>query len=263
MIKFFRKIRQKLLAENRFSKYLLYAIGEIILVIVGILLALQINNWNENRVSQARIDSRLINLTQDLEADIAEVQSNIKKAEKRIVITKSILQAIDRRSTLSEVDRIFPELANREFTFVGIVNPNSSLSNLSTLDGNRSTYEALINAGEFHLISDQELAKKIQVYYAKADELKDAERWNNMESYLMIYRSKLRLGLGSYSADGTMEKLIELASTDEQFGAELEHSFLLDYNQYEQSEDMIQRAKDLLLTIRNYCDYTSGLDQND
>ncbi|RNC92076.1 MAG: hypothetical protein ED555_02920 [Allomuricauda sp.] len=50
MIKFFRRIRQKLLEENRFSKYLLYALGEIILVVIGILIALQINNWNEKRV---------------------------------------------------------------------------------------------------------------------------------------------------------------------------------------------------------------------
>lgn len=49
MIKFFRKIRQSLLTENKLSKYLLYAIGEVILVIVGILFALQINNWNSNK----------------------------------------------------------------------------------------------------------------------------------------------------------------------------------------------------------------------
>lgn len=49
MIKFFRKIRQKLLSENKFSKYLLYAIGEIILVVIGILIALQINTWNNNK----------------------------------------------------------------------------------------------------------------------------------------------------------------------------------------------------------------------
>lgn len=49
MIKFFRKIRHRLLTENKFSKYLLYAIGEIVLVVIGILLALQINNWNESR----------------------------------------------------------------------------------------------------------------------------------------------------------------------------------------------------------------------
>lgn len=48
MIKFFRNIRQMFLVENRFNKYLLYATGEIILVVIGILIALQINNWNED-----------------------------------------------------------------------------------------------------------------------------------------------------------------------------------------------------------------------
>ncbi|MGB5318748.1 DUF6090 family protein [Eudoraea sp.] len=52
MIKFFRRIRQQLLKENNLSKYLLYAIGEIVLVVIGILIALQINNWNqENKES--------------------------------------------------------------------------------------------------------------------------------------------------------------------------------------------------------------------
>ena len=49
MIKFFRKIRFNLLSENNTSKYFKYAFGEIILVVIGILIALQINNWNENR----------------------------------------------------------------------------------------------------------------------------------------------------------------------------------------------------------------------
>ena len=46
MLKFFRKIRQKLLTDNKFSKYLIYALGEIVLVVIGILIALSINNWN-------------------------------------------------------------------------------------------------------------------------------------------------------------------------------------------------------------------------
>ena len=49
MIKFFRKIRQRLLSENKYSKYLLYAIGEIVLVVIGIMIALQVNNWNQSR----------------------------------------------------------------------------------------------------------------------------------------------------------------------------------------------------------------------
>ena len=49
MIKFFRKIRQNLLSEGKTGKYFKYAIGEIVLVVIGILIALQINNWNESR----------------------------------------------------------------------------------------------------------------------------------------------------------------------------------------------------------------------
>ena len=49
MIKFFRKIRQQLLAENRFGRYVIYAFGEIVLVVIGILIALQINTWNESK----------------------------------------------------------------------------------------------------------------------------------------------------------------------------------------------------------------------
>ena len=47
MINLFKKIRKKLLSKNKFSSYLIYAIGEIVLVVIGILIALQINNWNE------------------------------------------------------------------------------------------------------------------------------------------------------------------------------------------------------------------------
>ena len=65
MIKFFRKIRQKLLSENKFGKYLKYAIGEILLVMIGILLALQVNNWNEKRRNKINEQFILNSLHQD------------------------------------------------------------------------------------------------------------------------------------------------------------------------------------------------------
>ena len=57
MIKFFRKIRQNLLMENKTGKYFKYAIGEIVLVVIGILIALQINNWNEKHQAQNKMIS--------------------------------------------------------------------------------------------------------------------------------------------------------------------------------------------------------------
>jgi hypothetical protein len=74
MIKFFRNIRQNLLTENKFSKYLFYAIGEVVLVVIGILIALSINNWNEDKKTR---DSHLLlyeNLVSDFSNRLIELE---------------------------------------------------------------------------------------------------------------------------------------------------------------------------------------------
>ena len=81
MIPFFRKIRKKLADDNKPLKYLRYAIGEIVLVMVGILLALQVSNWNEKRKQDANFDK----LIDALENEIIE---NIHEANHEIVIMK-------------------------------------------------------------------------------------------------------------------------------------------------------------------------------
>ncbi len=67
MIKFFRKIRQDLLMENKTGKYFKYAIGEIVLVVIGILIALQINNWNTERQNENIKTSLLVKLEAELD----------------------------------------------------------------------------------------------------------------------------------------------------------------------------------------------------
>ncbi len=69
MIKFFRKIRRRLLSEKKFSKYLIYAIGEIVLVVIGILIALQVNNLNEERKLTLQLNKINQNLIQEFEAN--------------------------------------------------------------------------------------------------------------------------------------------------------------------------------------------------
>ena len=70
MIKFFRKIRQNLFSEGKTGKYLKYAFGEIVLVVIGILIALQINNWNEERKLDNRKQEYYSQLLDDLNSDI-------------------------------------------------------------------------------------------------------------------------------------------------------------------------------------------------
>ena len=78
MIKFFRNIRKNLLSEGKTNKYLKYAIGEIALVVIGILIALQINNWNQNRLQKAQLNSILKSVKEDLITDTTVVAQVIK-----------------------------------------------------------------------------------------------------------------------------------------------------------------------------------------
>ncbi|PNQ73628.1 hypothetical protein C1T31_04625 [Hanstruepera neustonica] len=75
MIKFFRKIRQNLLSENKTGKYFKYALGEIILVVIGILIALQINNWNQNRITQNNQEKYLLLLKNETLNNLNELKS--------------------------------------------------------------------------------------------------------------------------------------------------------------------------------------------
>lgn len=82
MLRFLRTIRQKLLAENRFSQYLLYALGEILLVVVGILLALQINTWNEGRNDRRYERKMLGELLEDMKLDTAILNIQFRRVER-------------------------------------------------------------------------------------------------------------------------------------------------------------------------------------
>ena len=81
MIKFFRKIRQQLLTENKFSKYVLYAIGEIILVVIGILIALQINTWNQERLASIEEEIILKNINTEFLQNKETIKASIKGSE--------------------------------------------------------------------------------------------------------------------------------------------------------------------------------------
>ncbi len=91
MIKPFRNIRRKLIVKKRLTSYLLYAIGEIILVVIGILIALQVNNWNENRKNTITEKSYVKNLINDLKKDTSDLRIVIKFNNNKILGLDSLL----------------------------------------------------------------------------------------------------------------------------------------------------------------------------
>lgn len=110
MIKFFRKIRQNMIKENRTSKYLLYAIGEIILVVIGILLALQINTWNENRKANIEETAILESLYENLV--IAKQQSDSLITEE-IALKQLLIYVLDVEPNPLEIEK--PTISNTMF----------------------------------------------------------------------------------------------------------------------------------------------------
>ena len=149
MIKFFRHIRKKLLSENKFSKYLLYAIGEIVLVVIGILIALQINNANEkgNRVQLEK--SLLKEMKENLEVDLGDLRFNIRYDSTNSRATKLVLHQLENNIPYHDSLAIF----------YGKMGSNSLLLE------NTSAYENLKSLG-FDLISNKALRSKITNLYS-------------------------------------------------------------------------------------------------
>jgi hypothetical protein len=102
MIKFFRKIRYELLGENKTGKYLKYAIGEIVLVVIGILIALSINNWNNHRLEENEINNILHTIVSNLKSDISALDFEIKDGTQRMKYWERLLSDSDNDSLASQ-----------------------------------------------------------------------------------------------------------------------------------------------------------------
>ncbi len=140
MIKFFRKIRQNLIMNSQTNKYFKYAIGEIILVVIGILIALQINNWNQNRINNSKLRDYITEIIKDLKNDTTTIHIELDFTKKRIQTTKSFL-ALKDYSTLT-IDSLEKNLE----TFYSKVPFNSSAFKKLESSGitNYGEYESLI-----------------------------------------------------------------------------------------------------------------------
>lgn len=150
MIKFFRRIRHRLVSENKFSKYLLYAIGEIILVVIGILIALSINNWNEDRKAEIEERDILQSLQLDLSDDVNVLQYQLDFKKGMIDSYKICLDILSEKTVATK----------EEF-----MNHFSSILQVGSVKLNLTTFNNLQTTGQIRLIKSNELADNIVSYY--------------------------------------------------------------------------------------------------
>jgi len=151
MIKFFRKIRQRLLTENKFSKYLIYAIGEIVLVVIGIVIALQLNNWNETRKSEDQFKAVLQQLYTVIDQDIERLTQIQYGLAKQIAIIDTIKQRPENINPkllphlLFYIDLEPTDITSEVSYHLGFLNFNPANLRQSNLNKSLSSYGNSIN----------------------------------------------------------------------------------------------------------------------
>lgn len=143
MIKLFRKIRQDLLMENKTGKYFKYAIGEIVLVMIGILLALQVNNWNIDRNNSKQEIALLSQLENEYEENLKEVNEKISMRYAILSSINELFSYIDNGIDGVDLDTIRLHIGR---TFK---NP--------TFDGTNGVTQEILSSGKLYLIQNSEL----------------------------------------------------------------------------------------------------------
>lgn len=165
MTKFFRRIRQQLMSENKFTTYLIYAVGEIVLVVIGILIALSINNWNHNQQERKKESSYLDKLEVDLRQQLTYIDNQLKYEHKYIDNARPLLDRFRTESVfvIDSTACIQLKVLMERKTFITIT----------------PTYQDLITTGNIDLISDEILRNELLRYYSELERFEKIIQSNN------------------------------------------------------------------------------------
>ena len=174
MIPFFRKIRKKLADDNRHLKYMRYAIGEIVLVVIGILIALQINNWNTERRTQLQEKVILQSLLDEFKTN----SDNLLIAEKRA--TRGLDKCLDILKYISDDKLEFSKATSDSLIM-------QSLNTFVTFDVSDGYINSLLSTGEIHILQNDSLKHLITNWNRVViDNSGEAEDWLKQDLYTIV-----------------------------------------------------------------------------
>jgi len=140
MIKLFRNIRQKLAAENKFMAYSRYATGEIVLVVIGILIALQINNWKEEQKEKKELRKYTLSMIDDLASDTIILNGRIEKWSQLVDINQKVINHVNRSDINLD-------------TLIAIVSTEFNPTLVDLPSYNTTTLKTLVSTGGIGLLS--------------------------------------------------------------------------------------------------------------
>lgn len=167
MIRFFRRIRQKLLTQNKFSKYLIYAVGEIILVMIGILLAFQVNSWKEQRDNSDLEKVMMKNLNTEFEKNLQKLKAlriQYNETDKSIRLLMSFM-----KMTSGDLEKINTDSLISKAIDVYDYNPT------------QNSLTEIIATGNLKLITNDSLKTMLLEWSAELNEKE--ESWQTLDDF--------------------------------------------------------------------------------
>ncbi|WP_412561474.1 DUF6090 family protein [Winogradskyella sp. MIT101101] len=194
MIKFFRHIRQSMINQNRTKKYLLYAIGEIILVVIGILIALQINNWNENQKLRNQEITYLHNLKGDLKTQISMLDVYIDYETIIIDHSNDIIEHYELNGGFDNMDSIFPKL--------------NDLTTRWTFSNANTTLLQMLNSNQINIIQNTELKEELIAFNQQIDLFAKNTNINNTNLVDNLTTDTF-VKVGGFASYGNSERMVK------------------------------------------------------
>lgn len=243
MLKYFREVRLKLLPGNRFSKYLIYAVGEIVLVVIGILIALQINNRNRIKVLKAKEYAALFEVISDLNLNILRLNGVVYEDANSIYKCTSSLDII---ITNIECTRVYHDSLATYF-WLNFRYPD--------LDVKSSGYESLTSIG-LDLVANNELRAKIGKYYSYSIPNVNLAYQDVRDDYYHYMLDYLRREFITVGTDGNTKKIYpvsyDLLLENREYIESLK-TYLTIFNFYrDRSMEAIEESEALKIQIENY-----------
>ena len=157
MLKFLRTIRKKLIEEDNVRKYLLYAIGEILLVVIGILIALQINNWNEDQQAKNRMLTNIFSIQEDIRLESQLIGNVIQSLGSQVESAGNIVPIMESPYGAVQDSLKFILDFNR-------------LADTPIISRRSNTWDFLNASGEISEFPDSELLSILQDYYGDLEQ---------------------------------------------------------------------------------------------
>jgi len=254
MINFFRKIRKQLADDNKPLKYARYAIGEILLVVVGILIALQINNWNEQKKEEALEQEYYCRLLEDVDLDLEQINILIIESKVRLKASNQATRLLQK-----------PVAYKIE---IGEQIGKSILSIYSDFRPNDAAFEDLKSGANINIIKDKSIIKALNYYFNKVEGYISIIKVNGENAVKIFYahsdvfengwvQSSMSLTTGRFyrGMDKDLYQAVDLDKS-ETFSSQMQKRLYNESLQYishnSRQLDLYQSIKDEIIILKSY-----------